>query len=342
VNSILAAHRRRLLLNPAVFDYYPANGDVLVPRVGSGVTLTCTRANATATRTNASGQIVTVAANTPRIDYDPATGRCLGLLVEESRVNYFLNSDTPATHDSASLSTGAYTLWMQGTGSVAVAAKTATVTGAGTATDGSPVYFSVTGAGTVTFTVTGSPTRAQAEKGAFKTSYIPTAGSAVTRNADVIGGAITSFVSTSAGTVLVSAYRSRFGDQYPVPVQLDDGTNNNRHFMYHNDATTDDLRGSVRVSAATTADMGNASGTLLTAGAVFAAAHAYSTNDFAFCRNGGTVYADTSGAVPTGLTTLRVGSQLGTANFWNGHIRRIRYYDTRIPNDQLQLMTTAW
>jgi len=89
VNNVLLAHRRRLLLNPAVFDYYPANGDVLVPRVGSGVTLTFARADAStcATRVGPGGYIETVAANVPRIDYDPVTLRCKGLLIEESRVN---------------------------------------------------------------------------------------------------------------------------------------------------------------------------------------------------------------------------------------------------------------
>ncbi|KGG90954.1 hypothetical protein P245_14380 [Comamonas thiooxydans] len=35
-----------------------------------------------------------MAANVPRIDYDPATGKCLGLLVESTRTNTALNSDT--------------------------------------------------------------------------------------------------------------------------------------------------------------------------------------------------------------------------------------------------------
>lgn len=54
--------------------------------------VTFTRALATATRTNASGLIETVAADTPRFDYDPITLACKGLLVEETRTNICIQS----------------------------------------------------------------------------------------------------------------------------------------------------------------------------------------------------------------------------------------------------------
>ncbi len=50
-----------------------------------------TRAS-TATCWGPDGKLRTVAANVPRIDYDPATGKCLGLLEEEARTNLILNS----------------------------------------------------------------------------------------------------------------------------------------------------------------------------------------------------------------------------------------------------------
>lgn len=46
----------------------------------------CTRASS-ATCFGPDGKLRTVAANVPRIDYDPVTGKCLGLLVEEARTN---------------------------------------------------------------------------------------------------------------------------------------------------------------------------------------------------------------------------------------------------------------
>lgn len=56
----------------------------------------CTRASS-ATCFGPDGKLRTVAANVPRIDYDPVTGKCLGLLVEESRSNLFSGSAQPVT-----------------------------------------------------------------------------------------------------------------------------------------------------------------------------------------------------------------------------------------------------
>jgi hypothetical protein len=83
---------------------------VLDPRV------TVTRALNTATRINASGQFEIVNANLPRFDYDPTTLQCRGLLIEETRTNFILNSGfsgavagtpgTPPTSWSVPASTG--------------------------------------------------------------------------------------------------------------------------------------------------------------------------------------------------------------------------------------------
>jgi hypothetical protein len=49
------------------------------------------------TRVNRNRLIETVPANLPRFDYDPATGECKGLLIEESRSNLFLYSSSIST-----------------------------------------------------------------------------------------------------------------------------------------------------------------------------------------------------------------------------------------------------
>ena len=72
---------------------------------------------------------------------------------------------TPANQTTASLGTGEYFLWILGGGSVAVSANTATITGAGSATEGTGVNFQVTGAGTVDIAITGACTHFQLTDG---------------------------------------------------------------------------------------------------------------------------------------------------------------------------------
>ena len=59
--------------------------------------ITFTRVGATATRVNASGFVESVAADTPRFDFNSITLVCRGLLVEESRTNLLLQSQNFGT-----------------------------------------------------------------------------------------------------------------------------------------------------------------------------------------------------------------------------------------------------
>lgn len=106
-----------------------------------------------------------------------------GLLMEGTAQNVFLNSSVPVTQD-ITLGVGDFTLSVHGSGSVTSSAGTATGTGYGAASDGANNTIDVTGGGTVTFTVTGSPDYVQVESGDTSTSPIITLGVAVTRLAD--------------------------------------------------------------------------------------------------------------------------------------------------------------
>lgn len=57
--------------------------------------ITFTRTSS-ATRVNSDGLIEVVPANSPRFDFDPISGECLGLLIEEQRTNLFQHNDDPA------------------------------------------------------------------------------------------------------------------------------------------------------------------------------------------------------------------------------------------------------
>lgn len=60
-------------------------------------------------RFNASGQYEWLAANVPRIDYDPITGECLGILVEEQRTNLFPRSSVFSNLKEVTITAGAVT-----------------------------------------------------------------------------------------------------------------------------------------------------------------------------------------------------------------------------------------
>lgn len=113
-----------------------------------------------------------------------------GLLIEEARTNFLLNSTAPATQTTGSLATGTYVLWVNGSGSATMSSGTATGCGTSAATNGSPVTIVLTVAGTCTVTVSGSLNAFQLEQctnatnPGFGTSLIITAGSTVARPTD--------------------------------------------------------------------------------------------------------------------------------------------------------------
>jgi hypothetical protein len=79
-----------------------------------------------------------------------------------------------------------------------------------------------------------------------------------------------------------------------------------------------------------------------TAGTVNTVASAYAVNDFSASRNGGAVVTDTSGALPVSLTQLNIGADPSgvAANVTNGHIASFRYYNTRLLDSQLRVLST--
>jgi hypothetical protein len=377
--------------------------------------ITFTRSGNTATVTNSSGLIAGVNADLPRFDFDPITKICKGLLIEESRANICIRSET-------------FNLWNT-TGSVGVTANTTvapdgnqtadtitrvagqgdsvllaqTFTGdgvkaisvwikKGTSPSSLIVLFDATASlyrlwadvtwsgntpvlaftnGSLlksteydnnfwrlefaTTAVTAANTNriqifparagsanddnvicwgAQAENGAFATSYVPTEATAVTRNADVAtmtGTNFSDWFNATEGTfnLQYSRIANAVSGKFPYAGQIYSDINNRIDF-YQNSNSSESML--VRTSGSTVA---SANFTVATAGQKVSNVLAYKQNNFGFSTNAANTITDSLGNVPS-LTTFAIGTASSTGFELNGWMQKINYWPQRITNAEVQ------
>ena len=204
------------------------------------------------------------------------------------------------------------------------------------------IAFLANPAGTISYTgVTGSGVYlygAQLEAGSFATSYIPTVASTVTRNADVAtmtGTNFSTWYNQSQGTFIADVGRFSFVNSTAFAAFLSATDNPLANDWIYLIGDGNSTVSSYRNNGADQATIAIASP--ITSGGK--ASFAYAVNDFAANVNGGAVSTDTSGTLSTDITVLRIGAFATNPTFLNGHIRTIAYYNTRLPNAQLQTLT---
>ena len=293
--------------------------------------ITYTRAG-NATYFDSTGAMQTVGPNVPRLSYDPVTLKPAGFLLEPAVTNSLLNSTTLATQ-SVTITAAALTLSFYGTGTVVLSgAFSDTVVGTGAFPKRTELTFTPT-AGTLTLTVTGTVQYANLELGTRPTSWIPTTGAAVTRQADVAnmtGTNFSSWYNQPEGVFVVDCALvnpSASGASGRVLVTSSGGTPNRVTDLFYNTTSWQNFNGTVGVSAP------GAPGNF----AINKVAGAYKSGDYGICQNGLTPVSATTALVNT-PNQLAIGN-LNNSNQPNGHIRRIRYYNTRLPNADLQNLT---
>lgn len=180
----------------------------------------------------------------------------------------------------------------------------------------------------------------QIELGAFSTSPIITAAASVTRNLDNIGTADVTWLD-AALTLVGSFYVKATTDGGPTTGAFlsvnDGGTTDENRLYYQND----DTRALFTTS-------GGQNGLILgsdnfwATGATGQLAYGYALDDMIVYQEGISIGTELDVAVGSGdpLTELQIGG-IGTAVILNGHIAEIRYYNTRLTNQQLEDMSNG-
>lgn len=180
----------------------------------------------------------------------------------------------------------------------------------------------------------------QVEAGNSVSSYIPTTTGSVARSADVVsisGTNFTSWYSASQGSIYAEAMRPTLIDSSGTAslATFSDNTANERMTIFNN--------GTGQTVDTTVTDGGVAQATLspsgaITANSVIKYGFAYSANSFAAVRNDGTVVTDASGTLPT-VNRLYIGADATGGGQWNGWMRKIVYYPSRLPDSILKNTT---
>jgi hypothetical protein len=182
----------------------------------------------------------------------------------------------------------------------------------------------------------------QLELGAFATSVIPTSTAAATRNADVAsitGANFSSWYRQDEGTVFASAGVQDFTQtNFPRLFSLDRADVSTNFIAAVRGSSTRRLDYSVFADATGQA-VGLNNGIAPAANTTVNGAWVYKANDFIGAVNGVLTNSDTSGSVPTLLTTFGIGMQGNATLPYNGTIKRLTYWPQRLPNSTLQAIT---
>ena len=181
---------------------------------------------------------------------------------------------------------------------------------------------------------------AQLEAGAFATSYVPTAGAAVTRAVDLCSMPTGPWFNAAAGSLAVEAYAPPVGANAVLNcawAALDDGTANNMMELRSQTAFADfrllSFVGNVNSGA-------SVSGNTMVANAIFKGAGTYTITPASsrISMNGAAPPASTVTALPSAtMTTLRIGPSRGNAP--NNAVRRVAYHARVLTDAEMQSIT---
>jgi hypothetical protein len=168
------------------------------------------------------------------------------------------------------------------------------------------------------------------DSASYATSYIPTYGSAVTRNQDT--GSISSASSLIGQTEGTLFLKFKHTNEAVGLVSINTGNIGNRLYI---GTDTNGLISQVRVSYSTQAFFD----TSLTIGTTYKCALAYKENDFVLYVNGSQIGVDTNGLVPSSLSRIAFQQANGNDSMPQP-LNEVLVFKTRLTNAELATLTT--
>ena len=211
-----------------------------------------------------------------------------------------------------------------------------------TSTSGTHGYGLLNDAGDFVFTGTGTKGvfiyGAQAEEGAYATSYIPTLGAAVTRGADAASKTgISSLIGQTEGTIFVEVNDAANTGTIDRVVAIGDGTGNNRIIVLKN--ATGNIFFFVASGGSTIINQTNIAGTSLVNGN-YKIAVAYKSGEYAIYQNGASVFTSTAATVPATSNYYLAVNEEGGVSAFSGKFSQALLFKTRLSNADLASLTS--
>jgi len=179
---------------------------------------------------------------------------------------------------------------------------------------------------------------AQLEAGAFPTSYIPTTTESVTRNADDVEASDITWLNEAIGSYYFEASTATpEGTAGYRILDILNVTGTGRHLDFYFSSNDFALYGADSITASTPGNL------IPTKNTLYKCSAGIEENNCIVYAEGGSPGTDTSTGVIGTITVsnkFRVG-QYNSSNYLNGHIAEIRYYNTRLTNEQLENLSNG-
>ncbi len=178
---------------------------------------------------------------------------------------------------------------------------------------------------------------AQVESGSYPTSYIPNYGTAagVTRQAETANGSGDAATFNDSEGVLMAEVSALADDLTYRGISIGDGTANNLvRFYYEN--ISNRITAQIKNAGVAQATMTYTFSNITISSKIVIK---YKLNDFALWVNGFEVGNDTSGSIPSSLSSLQFDTGTGGDKFY-GKTKQIQYFQTALTDSELETLTS--